>query len=52
MTPVKAVIPPKEIAQAFDDVVKPFMDKLLVSLFKSRTLASICDTLLPKLLSG
>ncbi|MBW4625981.1 MAG: restriction endonuclease subunit S [Brasilonema octagenarum HA4186-MV1] len=51
-TSVKAVIPPKEIAQAFDKLVKPLMDKLLVNLFESRTLASIRDTLLPKLLSG
>lgn len=51
-TSVKAVLPPKEIAQAFDDIVKTLMDKLLVNLFESRTLASIRDTLLPKLLSG
>jgi len=49
---VKAVIPLKQIAQAFDNVVKPLIDKLLVNLFESRNISSIRDTLLPKLLSG
>ncbi|NET03526.1 MAG: restriction endonuclease subunit S [Symploca sp. SIO2B6] len=51
-TTIQAVLPSLEIAQAFDYNLKAVMDKILVNLFESRTLATIRDTLLPKLLSG
>jgi type I restriction enzyme S subunit len=43
---------PKELRRAFDCVVKPLRDRLFSNNRESQTLASMRDTLLPKLLSG
>ena len=48
----KMLIPPSEIISDFDDQVKPLADKVEHNNSQSRTLASIRDAMLPKLLSG
>ena len=40
------------IRAAFDDIIRPFLDHLLVNPGESRTLAQTRDLLLPKLMSG
>jgi restriction endonuclease S subunit len=46
------VIPPKPIIKAFDSQVMPLMKRQKANEDQSRTLATLRDTLLPKLLSG
>lgn len=48
----KVALPPKPIAAAFTDVMQPMLDHIHANLRESRTLATLRDTLLPKLLSG
>jgi type I restriction enzyme S subunit len=43
---------PPELTMAFDKGVAPILAKIRSNLHQSRTLASLRDTLLPKLLSG
>lgn len=44
--------PPAELAAAFDRAVEPFLLQIRANLYQSRTLSTLRDTLLPKLLSG
>jgi type I restriction enzyme S subunit len=44
--------PPFDLASSFEGVVVPLFNKLLVTLQESKSLASMRDYLLPKLLSG
>jgi type I restriction enzyme S subunit len=44
--------PPPDIAKHFDELTAPLMAKLKANADQSRTLATLRDTLLPKLLSG
>jgi type I restriction enzyme S subunit len=43
---------PKEVQQAFDKQVAPLFRQILANLHQSRTLATLRDTLLPRLMSG
>jgi type I restriction enzyme S subunit len=43
---------PKEVLLAFDKHVTPLFQQIHANLHQSRTLATLRDTLLPKLLSG
>lgn len=45
-------VPPRAIAQRFDELTAPLMAKIKANSTESRTLATLRDTLLPKLLSG
>jgi type I restriction enzyme S subunit len=45
-------VPPNDLLQAFAAVVAPFFRRIHQSGRESTTLASLRDTLLPKLLSG
>jgi type I restriction enzyme S subunit len=45
-------VPPREIAERFGEVVAPTFARVKSNVAESRTLASIRDALLPKLLSG
>ena len=47
-----ALLAPKEILLAFDEQVTPLFQRIHANLHQSRTLATLRDTLLPKLLSG
>ena len=49
---MKTVIPPPALIRAFTDIAKPMFDRINRNTEQSRTLATIRDTLLPKLLSG
>ena len=49
---LRVVIPPKPIIEAFDAQVMPLMKQQKANEDQSRTLATLRDTLLPKLLSG
>jgi type I restriction enzyme S subunit len=46
------LVPPSKILPAFDQQVVPLFDKIVANENESRTLASLRDTLLPKLISG
>ncbi len=50
--PIPVVLPPKELMAAFTAVVAPIYAQITANLRQSRTLATLRDTLLPKLLSG
>ena len=50
--PIKIVLPPKELMAAFSAKVAPLYAQITANLEQSRTLATLRDTLLPKLLSG
>ena len=48
----RIVQPPRSSLKAFEDTVAPGLQRVLGNLFESRTLATLRDTLLPKLISG
>ncbi|HMP71883.1 MAG TPA: restriction endonuclease subunit S [Kiritimatiellia bacterium] len=48
----KVAVPSKPIAAAFTRIIQPMLDRIHANLHQSRTLATLRDTLLPKLLSG
>ena len=50
--PIPVVLPPKELMAAFTVTVAPLYAQITAYLNQSRTLATIRDTLLPKILSG
>lgn len=49
---MKTVIPSPKLVEAFTTVAKPMFDQINRNIDQSRTLATLRDTLLPKLLSG
>jgi hypothetical protein len=52
MARYKIVIPTSEVAKGFNDRVVPLLQAIRSNILQSRTLATIRDTLLPKLMSG
>ena len=50
--PILVELPPKKLMAAFTEKVTPLYAKITANLHQSRTLATLRDTLLPKLLSG
>ena len=46
------VLPSTEILDKFNRMCQPMLDRILSNHVESRTLATLRDTLLPKLLSG
>jgi type I restriction enzyme M protein len=49
---LKTIFPPDDILQKFNRVAEPLFQKFYSNLHESRTLATLRDALLPKLLSG
>jgi type I restriction enzyme S subunit len=49
---MKTLIPPPKLVEAFTTIAKPMFDQINRNIDQSRTLATLRDTLLPKLLSG
>jgi type I restriction enzyme, S subunit len=49
---IPVLLAPEEIVSAYHQSVKPFFEKILSNDLQNQTLASLRDTLLPKLLSG
>jgi type I restriction enzyme S subunit len=52
MSRYRVTIPPTSIAEVFNYHSRAFIDQIHANIFESHTLASIRDTLLPKLISG
>lgn len=46
------VLPPPAVRKAFDLIVRPILERIPEPYFESMTLATLRDTLLPKLISG
>ena len=45
-------MPPNELVSAYQEAAQPLLDKILVGIHSNKSLASLRDALLPKLLSG
>ncbi|MFZ5903996.1 MAG: restriction endonuclease subunit S [Chloroflexota bacterium] len=52
MNSIPFVIPPKELSKKFEEFVSPLFAKIRANEEESRTLASLRDSLLPKLMKG
>lgn len=52
MSRYSIALPPKAVAGAFTSFVRPIINRMAASIHEARTLASLRDALLPKLLSG
>lgn len=50
--PIRVVLPPKKLMAAFTEKIAPLYAQITFNLQQSRTLATIRDALLPKLISG
>jgi type I restriction enzyme S subunit len=50
--PIPVVLPPRELMATFTSMMAPLYAQIVVNVRQSRTLASLRDALLPKLLSG
>jgi type I restriction enzyme S subunit len=50
--PIRVVLPPAELMTAFTTKVAPLYEKIAENIRESNTLASLRDTLVPKLLNG
>ena len=48
----KVALPPESLAEKFTEQINPLIDRIIANINESRTLATLRDTLLPKLLSG
>jgi type I restriction enzyme S subunit len=46
------LVPTAPVAEVFDRLCQPWYDRVVANKQQSRTLATLRDTLLPKLLSG
>jgi type I restriction enzyme, S subunit len=49
---VPILVPSDELLRAFEDLVRPFAERIVTNDAEAETLAALRDTLLPKLLSG
>ena len=52
LTAAKVLIPPRPLLDAMTRTMSPLIDQLIANRIQARTLATLRDTLLPKLLSG
>ena len=52
MSRYELVIPPVNVANAFNERIAPLLHRISTDIFQSRILAEIRDSLLPKLMSG
>ncbi|WP_081686898.1 restriction endonuclease subunit S [Chitinilyticum litopenaei] len=50
--PIELVLPPVEVIEAFVNVAQPLFDRLVENEKQAQTLATLRDTLLPRLISG
>ena len=48
----EVALPPESFAAEFTERIRPVIDRIIANLHQSRTLATLRDTLMPKLLSG
>ena len=52
MSAYPVCVPPAEIAEAFENTVRPALDRIVANIHESRALAAMRDALLPRLISG
>jgi len=52
LTAAKILIPPRKLVDEMTRTMSPLIDQIIANRIQSRTLATLRDTLLPKLLSG
>ena len=52
MSRYRLCLPPEPVAQAFQDSAGPILDRIVISIHGNRSVATLRDTLLPKLISG
>ena len=52
MSNFRVVIPPPSLAEAFDTLLQPFVERIESNIHEVRALVGIRDALLPKLISG
>jgi type I restriction enzyme S subunit len=52
MSRYSVVLPPSQVAAAFNELISAYVSRITVSIHECRTLASLRDALLPKLVSG
>ena len=52
MARYKVTLPSSQAAKAFNDIVRPWIDRMISTIHGSHTLTAQLDTLLPKLVSG
>ncbi|MFH0709890.1 MAG: restriction endonuclease subunit S [Pseudomonadota bacterium] len=50
--PIQVLVPDKESLQKYDEVVRSYYNQIAINIRETLTLSTLCDTLLPKLLSG
>ena len=50
--PIPALVPPPEILKVFEEVAGALFDRLVENEKQAQTLATLRDTLLPRLISG
>jgi type I restriction enzyme S subunit len=48
----EVALPPESLAEKFTEQINPLIDRIIANIHESRTLSSLRNTLLPKLLSG
>lgn len=48
----RVVLPPEDIAETFDNVVRPVIGRIHANIAAAKTLTQLRDTLLPRLISG
>lgn len=48
----RIVVPPDEVAQAFENIVSPLLDRIPENVHQAKALAETRDALLPRLMSG
>jgi len=52
MNSIPFVLPPKELSKRFEEFITPLFAKIRINTDESRTLASLRDSLLPRLMNG
>jgi type I restriction enzyme S subunit len=52
MKGVYVIYPAKDVIQAFEEILSPLMSRIKINGLKANTLATLRDTLLPRLISG
>jgi type I restriction enzyme S subunit len=52
LTAAKVLVPTRQLLDAMTAILSPLVDQIIANRIQSRTLATLRDTLLPKLLSG
>ena len=50
--PLKVIVPTTRIRKEYDSIVNPLFEKITLNVHESQTLATLRNTLLPKLVSG